>query len=817
MSLAQDVRFAARRLLKDRSFTLAAVAALALGIGANSAVFTVVNAVMLRNLPFAEPNRIMAIDTPDAKNRSVVQWNGVSLQDFEDWRRASRTFSGLSVFYGARLTLGGDDRATEQYIGAYISANGFSIIGQKPILGRGFTDEDDRPGAPAVVLLGHNVWQNRYGADASVIGRVIRVSTSPATVIGVMPEGMRFPVQGEVWLPISQVPPALSRSRKTRDFVAFGRLAGGATLEQARSEMSSIAAHLSREYPDSNKDVAAVVKPYGELFLTSQVRTNFWSLMGAVGFVLLIACANVANLMLSRATDRAREIAVRISIGATRWIIVRQLLVESVLLACVSGVLGLGLAYGGIRWVDANFQEVGRPYWMAFTMDANVFAFFAAACLGTGIIFGLAPALYISRTSATDVLKDAGRSGSSGMRARRWTSGLIVAQLTLTVVLLAGAGFMLRSFLSMYRLDIGIDTSRLLTMSLMFPARKYPDFDDRLSFLQRVNDRLNAIGEIDGATTANYLPFGGGSIREFAIEGRPDLNGDKPPVVTMIAVGERYFNVLGVRLFRGRAFGRADGLPGREAAVINERLATMYFPGEDPIGKRIRLINDGSDPEAPKFYAATIIGVAPTIRQRSMQVPDPDPIVYITHRQDLLMGFAPIIIMRAGTEDRAAIGVLRREIAALDPDIPLAKIHTVNETLALARWPLRVFGTMFSVLAGIALVMAAVGLYGVTAYSVAQRTREIGVRMALGAQQRQVWWLVLRRGLVQTAIGLGLGLAGALGVGKLLQSVLVRTGPADPVTLTSISLVLITVAVAACMWPAWRAARLDPVKALRYE
>jgi predicted permease len=403
------------------------------------------------------------------------------------------------------------------------------------------------------------------------------------------------------------------------------------------------------------------------------------------------------------------------------------------------------------------------------------------------------------------------------MHARRWTAGLIVAQLTLTVVLLAGAGLMMRSFLSMYRLDVGIDTSRLVTMSLVFPARKYPDFDDRLAFLQQVNERLNAIGAIDGATTANYLPFDGGSIREFAIEGRPDLNEGKPPVVTMIAVGERYFDVLGARMLRGRAFAGADGLPGRETAIVNERLATMYFPGDDPIGKRIRLINDGSVPEAPKFYAATIVGVAPTIRQRSMQVPEPDPIVYITHRQDLLMGFAPIIIVRARTEPAPAVELLRREVAAMDPDIPLANIRTVDETLARVRWPQRVFGTMFSVLAGIALVLAAVGLYGVTAYSVAQRTREIGVRMALGAQQQQVWWLVLRRGLVQTIIGLALGLAGALGVGRVLQSFLVRTGPADPVTLALISLVLITVAVGACLWPAWRAARLDPVKALRYE
>ena len=812
-SIMQDLRFAARRLIKDRRFTVAAIAALALGIGATSAVFTLVNVVLLRSLPFDDPERVMWLDTRDEQNREF----GVSLEDFEDWRRASRTFSGMSAISMSPVNFTGDDRASDRYEGAYISSNGFAIIGARAAIGRGFGSEDDRPGAAAVVLLSHRVWQNRYGGDPSVVGRAIRANSEPATIVGVMPPGLQFPFTTEVWLPMSQMPAAQTRGgRQSRLLIAYGRVADGMNIEQARSELSNIARQLAKQYPETNKGISAAVTPFAEQVIGGQIRILFWSLMGAVGFVLLIACANVANLLLARAADRSREIAVRVSIGATRWRIVRQLLVESVLLAFVSGVFGLGLAYGGIRWFDANLQDVGRPYWMVFSMDATVFAFFAAVCLLTGIVFGLAPALYVSKTSVSEVMKDGGRSGSAGMRARRWTTGLIVAELTLTLVLLSAAGLMVRSFLHLYQMDIGVDTSRLVAMQLIFPARKYSTIEARASFLQRLNERLAGVNAIDGASSANYLPGNGASLRRLEIDGRPDLSKGQPPTVSMIAVGSTYFEALGVRMVRGRAFLAGDGEPGREAMVINQRLATMYFPGEDPVGKRIRLVNDGNMPGAPKFYPATIVGVAPTIRQRTFE-PDPDPVVYITHAQDFGMGLGASLIVRARSNPAAVTSVLRQEIAAMDPDVPVTNIRTMDEVLARSRWPQRVFGTMFAIFGVIAIVLAAVGLYGVTAYSVSQRTQEIGIRMALGAERQQVWWLVLRRGMIQLAAGLVLGLAGAFGVGRLLQGLLVGTPPADPVTLIAISVVLVSVAVAACIWPARRATRLDPVKALRYE
>jgi putative ABC transport system permease protein len=813
MGILQDLRYAARRLVRDRRFTLAAVAALALGIGATSAVFTLVNAVLLRSLPFDDPDRIMMLSTRDAQGREF----GVSEPDFEDWRRETRTFSGISLVQMGPVNFSADDRVPDQYDGVYISWNGFSLIGTQPVVGRGFSVEDDRPGRTPVILLSYTVWQSRYGGDRSIVGRTIRANSEPATIIGVMPPGMEFPFNSDVWLPLAQRPTAQTRAgRAGRLLMGYGRLADGMTIEQARSEMKGITGQLAAQFPDTNKGVTAVVSPFSEQVIGSQIRVLFWSLMGAVAFVLLIACANVANLLLARAADRSREIAVRVSIGATRWRIVRQLLVESVLLAFVAGIAGLGLAYAGVRWFDANTTDIGKPYWMVFSMDGTVVLFFAAVCLVTGIVFGLAPALYVSRTSVSEVMKDGGRAGSAGLRARRWTTALIVAELTLTLVLLSGAGLMIRSFMNLYNMDIGVDTSQLVTMQLIFPTRTYASLESRALFLQRLDDRLNSINTISGASSTNYLPFSGASQRRFEIDGRADMTGDQRPLVGMVAVGSRYFDALGVRMLRGRAFTATDGDPGREAMIVNQRLADMHFRGEDPVGKRIRLINDGNIPGAPKFYAATIVGVSPTIRQRGMER-DPDPVVYITHGQNALMAMGVNLLVRARDNPVAVTSLLRQEVSAMDPDVPVTNIRTMDEILARNRWPQRTFGTMFLAFAVIAIVLAAVGLYSVTSYSVAQRTQEIGIRMALGAEGEQVRWLILRRGLIQLVIGLTLGLAGALGTGRLLQGMLVGTGPSDIITLVAISVLLVTVALMACFWPARRATRLDPVKALRYE
>jgi putative ABC transport system permease protein len=538
--------------------------------------------------------------------------------------------------------------------------------------------------------------------------------------------------------------------------------------------------------------------------------------MGAVVFVLLIACANVANLLLARAGTRAREIAVRVSIGASRARIVRQLLVESLLVALIAGVLGLVLAVVGIRIFDAaTFNQ--RPYWIEFTMDTSVFAFLAAVCLGTAIAFGLAPALHIARTDVNEVLKEGGRSGSAGNRVRRWTSVLVVGELALTLALLAGAGFMMRNFLTMYRLDIGVDTSRLVTMSLVLPDAKYPALEQRLAFYEQLQERLGS--RFEAVSVATNAPMQGGMTRRFNVVGQPKAPDQELPTVTFIAIDPRYFQTLDVDLLRGRAFTGIDGRSGQENAIINTRLAQMYFANEDPLGKQITLSLDASmgdpPPGIPMSQTVTVVGVVPNVRQRGGSQIDPDPIAYVPFTMQPRA--AMTLIARGAGDPQLLTPAVREEMRAIDPDLPLFNIRTMDEVLAEARWPFRVFGSMFAIFALIALMLSAVGLYAVTAYSVTQRTQEIGIRTALGAQSGQVLWMFVRRGFIHLAVGLTLGVAAALGVGAIFESadLLVQIDGRDPVTIGSIALLLAVVSLFASTWPARRATQLDPLVALR--
>jgi putative ABC transport system permease protein len=816
MGLWEDTRFAARLLMKDKWFTLVAAIALAMGIGVNATVFTFVNAVLIRGLPIADPDRTLAVDSYDrARSRGM----GVSYLDYRDWRDNTRAFESFGAYNGTTANVSDEGQPPERFNGSNISANALSILGTTPRLGRNFVADDDRPGAAAVVIIGHSMFLNRYGSNPSVIGRTIRVNDVPFTVIGVMPEGFKFPFNTDLWMPLSQIPNLENQKRNSRQLQAFGHLAPGVSREQAQSELVNISRKIESENPDTNKDVQARVQTFNESQNGGPIRSVFLSLMGAVAFVLLIACANVANLLLSRATNRAREISVRMSLGASRWRVVRQLLIESVMLAAISGLGGLGIAAIGIRIFDRATIEQ-RPYWIQFTMDANVIGFFALICLGTGIIFGLAPALHISKTDVNEVLKEGGRSGSAGARASRWTGTLMVAELTLTVVLLAGAGFMIRNFLTLYRLDIGIETSKLLTMALALPDRKYPAVEQRLAFYERLEERLRSNPRIEAVTITSNPPMQGGFLRKLTIDGKPLDQGQQAPNVTMLTIDPRYFKTVGLPLQRGRDLTDEDGMTGRESVIVNQRFVALHFPNEDPLGRRITLAIDlqgGAAPQGgiPLSLTATIIGVVPNLRQRDVQRPDPDPIAYLPFRTDP-RGFMTLLVRSAG-DPNLMTPILREEVRAIDPDLPLFGIRTMDASLEQVRWPFRVFGSMFTMFALIALTLSAVGLYAVTAYAVSQRTQEIGVRMALGAQRDQVAWLFLRRSFIQLGIGLTLGVAGAFGVGALFSSadLLVQTNGRDPLTIGGIALLLAVVAVAASVLPARRATRLDPMLALR--
>jgi len=817
MGLWEDVRFATRLLLKDKWFTFVAAIALALGIGVNATVFTFVNAVLIRGLPIADPDRTMAIGSFDrVRNRPM----GVSYLDYRDWKESTKAFDAFGAYNGTLANLSDEGQPPERYNGSNVTANTFGVLGVRPVIGRDFVPDDDRPGAASVALIGHKVWVNRYGSNPSVIGRTVRINDLPTTIIGVVPEGFQFPFNTDVWMPLNQINGLLEQKRNSRPLQTFGHLAPGVTREQAQSEMINISKRLEAENPDTNKDIQARVQTFNEQQNGGPIRTVFLSLMGAVAFVLLIACANVANLLLSRATNRAREISVRVSLGASRWRVIRQLLMESVLLSVVAGLAGLGIAMIGIRLFDRATADVGRPYWIQFTMDGTVFAFFAVVCLGTGIIFGLAPAIHAAKTDVNEVLKEGGRSGTAGIRARRWTGALMVGELVLTVVLLAGAGFMMRNFLTMYRLDLGIDTSHLLTTALALPDRKYQSIEQRLAFYEQLEERLKSNPKIESVTITSNQPLQGGFLRKLDIEGKPRDQGQQAPNVTMLTIDPRYFKTMGMPLQRGRDLTDEDGMKGREATIINQRFAALHFPNEDPIGRRITLTIDlqgGAPPQGgiPLSLTATIVGIVPNLRQRDFQLPDPDPIAYLPFRTDP-RGFMNLIA-RASGDPNSMTPILREEVRAIDADLPLFGIRTMDDQLAQARWPFRIFGTMFAIFALIALTLSAVGLYAVTAYAVSQRTQEIGVRMALGAQGNEVAWLFLRRSVIQLGIGLTLGIAGAFGVGTLFSQtqLLVQNRAGDPITIGGIALLLAVVASVACFIPAKRATRLDPLVALR--
>jgi predicted permease len=815
MGLWQDLQFALRLLVKDKWFTLIATLALAFGIGVNATVFTFVNAVLIRGLPFDDPDRLMAVYSTDpVRNRNM----GVSYLDFEEWKRTN-AFSSVTLMSGTTMNVSDEGRPPERYAGMFVSAQTFRLLGQSPVLGRDFLPDDDRPGATPVVLIGSSLFKDRYGSDPATVGRTIRVNEIPAVVIGVMPEGFRFPGNTDLWQPLAVLPGLLKQQRNARTFQMLGRLAPDSAREQAQSELDALTQRLAAEFPDTNKDVRAVVQPYHERVNGPQIRTVFLSLLGAVAFVLLIACANVANLLLARAASRAREISVRVSLGASRRRVVRQLLIESLVLALIAGVIGFGITLIGIRLFDLATQDVGRPYWIQFTMDARVFGYLALICLVTAVAFGLAPALHIARTDVNEVLKEGGRSGSAGTRVRRWTGVLVIGELALTLALLAGAAFMLRNFMTLYRLDVGIETSRLLTMALVLPDAKYPALEQRLAFYDQLQQRLGA--RLSAVAVATNGPMQGGLPRQFEIVGQPRVEGAPLPSVTMLGVDPRYFETVGIRPLRGRQFTANDGSAGQENAIINTRLAQMHFPNGDPLGRQIVLSLDPAlgdpPPGIPYSQTLTVVGVVPNIRQRGFEDPDPDPVAYVPFRMQP-RGVMTLLARAAGDPHQLTPAV-REELRAIDPDLPLFNIRTVDESLARERWPFRVFGTLFAIFAGGALLLSAIGLYAVTAYSVRQRSQEIGIRTALGAQSGQVMWLFVRRAFIHLAVGLTLGVAGAIGVGSVFEAggILVHINGRDPVTIGSIAVLLTVVALVASIWPARQATKLDPVVALRHD
>jgi putative ABC transport system permease protein len=809
--LGADLRFAWRTLAKDRWFSVGAILTLALAMGVANTTFIFTYATLMRDLPFERPERVAIVRTLDGRGRD----GGVSYPDFEDFRRDSRVFDGRAAAFAiSTISLGQDGAVPEQFDGLYVSADTFTVLRVKPVIGRDFSAADDRPGGEAVAIIGSNIWKSRYAAGRDVLGRKVSVNgATPATIIGVMPDGFRFVDTTDVWLPLSQMPGSTRQRREARGLLMIGRLPDGIDLDRVRSELSPLAANLAATYPETNKEVRPLVNSFYEAYNGGLLLTDSLTLLQllAAAFVLLIASANLANLLLARGASRSREIAIRVAIGATRWRIVRQLLIESLLVALVAWILAVGGSWLALK---LSTSQVGLPYWR-LKMDVRLLGMLAAVALLTTGLFGLAPALHASRRGTADGLKEGGRM-SATPKMRRWTNALLVGQFALTLALLSGAGLTGKAFYKAYALDRNVQTSDAVTTFVRLPPQTYATPEQRLAFHQQLRDRLLAVPEITASAVASAAPFSSAGRRRLtAVDGRP--TSDPPPDVMTLVVEPAYFHTVVRGLVFGESFSELHGTPGHEAAIVNQRFADVYLVAGSPIGHHLELrpptaqrtyLREAEGPAPP--VRVTIVGVSPDIRQGQE---DAIPVVYLPFRAEAPA--AVTLIVRGSGGSARVVSAARQAAHAIDPDLALGVARTLDELRDRSR------GTglesQFAKISGLALVLSGVGLYSALAYAVRRRTQEIAIRMALGAQARHVRWLFLKTSAGVVVGGLAVGLPASLAVGRLLQNNVVRTDARDPVMLIAIVAVLAIVALVASIVPAQRATRLEPTTALRIE
>jgi putative ABC transport system permease protein len=803
MNWLQDLQFAFRMIRKRPWFSAAIVLTLALGMGANTTVFSLVNAVIFKPLPFPGGERLVIVNAlAPGDDRQPI-----SYADFRDFKQSSRSFEHLEAILNETMTLGERGNPPDRYRGGRITAGMFGMLHMNPVIGRGFQPADEKPGAEVAALIGYGVWRDRYGKDPGVIGRAVRVNEKPAVIVGVMPDGFKFPNNEDMWT--AAIPDANSEKRSVREYTLIGMLKEDVSMAQARADMSAIAHRLAKEYPDSNKDRDATVQTFHEAMNGGQIRMVFFLLLGAVGFVLLIACANVANMLLGKAVERTREVSVRSALGASRWRLIRQLLIESVVLSMMGGLLGLGLARFGIYGFGLATADVGKPYWIDFSMNYVVFGYFAGLTILAGLIFGLAPALAVSRVDLNNTLKEGSR-GSSGRGG--WLSGaLVVFQFTLAVVLLSAAGLMMRSFLVAQNEFSNINGDQILTARVSLPRARYAKPDDRRQFFEKLLPRVASMPGVTQASMVSNAPGEGGQGWEFELQGHPAPDGARRPAAITVAADKNYLSMIGLRLLRGKDFDDNDGLPGKETVIISQSFAAKNFPNRDELGKQIRLFD--RDGKANPWM--TIVGVSPDFRQQSPQNHATDPVFLVPYK--FTKGGSMRLLLKTNALPATLTAGLRNEVQQIDQDLPLFETMTVTEALARQVWYLRVFGSLFLIFAMVAMGMAAVGIYAVMANDASRRTREIGVRMALGASVGAILTLIVRRGAIQLALGMALGLGAAFGVTRLMATMLYNISPTDPITFVAVALTLSAAGLAAVYFPARRAAKLDPLNALRYE
>ena len=809
-TLWQDLRYGLRMLVKSPGFTVVAILALAIGIGANSAIFSVVNAVLLRPLPYGDPDRLVVVweTNPKLSTPSLRVRNEASPANYFDWREQNRVFEQLAAFRWETVNLTGKDMP-EQLVGNRVSGNMFTTLQVKPMLGRVILPEDDKPDGERVVVLSHGLWQRRFGNDPQVIGQSLILNGQSYTVIGVMPPEFEFPnARPALWMPLSLSTEAM-QNRRSHYLYTRARLKPGVTLEQAQAEMDTIAARLRQQYPDTNTDRGVRLVPL-HADAVEFARPALLVLLGAVGFVLLIACANVANLMLARASARQKEMAIRTALGASRFRVIRQLLTESMLLSLVGGTGGLLLALWGVDLLTASIPSemaAGIPGWTRISLDLWVLVFTLVISILTGILFGLVPALQVSKSDLNETLKEGGRTATGGSGRQRFRGLLVVTEVALALVLLVGAGLMMKSFLRLLEVRPGFDPQNVLTMELVLPRFQYSENKKITAFFTELLRRIGSQPGVEAVGAINYLPMSGsGGTTTLIFEGRPAPPPGQYPEVNARIASPGYFHALRIPVLKGRDFTDRDTEEKPRVVIINETMARLYYPNEDPIGKRVRN-SDGTNP-------AEIVGVVGDVKHWGLD-DNPEAFIYVSHAQVANRGMT--LVVRTASDPGNMIAMVRREVSALDKDQPIFNIKTMEERISASSAMRRLPMFLLGIFAVVAMTLAAVGIYGVIAYSVTRRTHEIGVRMALGAQRSDILKLVVRQGMTLVLIGITLGLITSFAVTRVMQKMLFEVSPSDPTTFAGISMLLVAVALIACFIPARRATKVEPIIALRYE
>jgi len=808
-TLFQDIRFGARMLFKNKGFTCIAILALGLGIGANTAIFSLVNGVLLRPLPFPNAERIVYLE---GKNPSAgINESNVSYLDFTDWSQQTDLFASAAAYWTGTANFGADGAEPERVPRAGVTSGFFSVLGVQPVLGRTFVGEDDKGWPQTVAIISHALWKRRFGSDPMIVGKQVQMSASPLTIIGVMPPGFEYPEQTQVWVPTAVN--LRDEPRDNRMWSAIARLNSGIDLKQAQTRLSSINARLAEQFHETNKGWDVTLSSLHER-LVREVKPSLLALLGAVGFVLLIACANVANLLLARSSARQKEIAIRAAMGASRTRILRQMLTESILLSAIGGLAGLFLSIWLTDLLMPMLPE-GAPRVEQIGIDYRVLAFALGVSALTGILFGIVPALQASKLDVISALKEGGRSGE-GHRRTGARGLLLIGEVALSLMLLVGAGLLIKSFLRLQEVRPGFNSHNVLVANLSLPGVKYKDPQQFVEFYRKLTERLEAVPGVQAAGGSVNLPLnpsGYGMGRGFIPEGKP-LTVDEAKEAMFSAITGDYFRALQIPLLSGRTFEPRDNADGPKMVIINETTARHYFGSPAAaIGKRLSVWAAFRGHRRDEEVMREIIGVVGDTKTGSL-AGEGGAQVYVPHAQDSQWNFMGLVIRTAG--DPAAFATtLRREVQAIDPDQPVYNVRTMDDVFMNSLGTRRVSMELFAVFAGVALVLAAIGIYGVMAYSVTQRTQEIGIRMALGAQRSDVLALVLRQGMTLTAIGVVVGLAGAFALTRLMASLLFGVAATDPLTFVVIPLLLLFVATMATYFPARRAMKVDPITALR--